>query len=258
MRGERLSNALVGLVAWVVGLNGGTLAVNSAFDRDEGDVAYLRSPPPPPQHLFAFGLSLMLAGLAAAWFLPRPYLAAYAACLAMSLLYSVPPIRLKAVAGADWLINMWGFGTLTPLAGWAATAVPVSPAGRLVLLAFCPLFAGFYPLTQLYQMHEDRRRGDRTLAVRLGIRRSLLLAGGCTALAFAIFAGAGMRAEWHAQTDWWRWTILAAAGLCWVAVLGPWIGGGERWSSSQHQRSMYAALAAWAVTDAAVAVAWST
>jgi 4-hydroxybenzoate polyprenyltransferase len=257
-RGERLGAALVGLVAWVVGLNGGTLAVNSAFDRDEGDIAYLRSPPPPPKHLFAFGLSLMLAGLAAAWFLPRPYLAVYAACLVMSLLYSVPPVRLKAVAGADWLINMWGFGTLTPLAGWAATGAPVSPAGRLVLLAFCPLFAGFYPLTQLYQMNEDRRRGDRTLAVRLGIHRSLLVAGGSTVLAFAIFAAAGMRAEWRTQTGWWRWAALAAAGLCWAAVLGPWIEGGDRWSSSRHQRGMYAALAAWAATDVAVAVAWGT
>ena len=257
-RGERLGASLVGLVAWVVGLNGGTLAVNSAFDRDEGDIAYLRSPPPPPKHLFAFGLSLMLAGLVAAWFLPRPYLAAYAACLAMSLLYSVPPIRLKAVAGADWLINMWGFGTLTPLAGWAATGLPVTPPSRLVLLAFCPLFAGFYPLTQLYQLNEDRRRGDRTLAVRLGIRRSLLVAGGCTVLAFAIFVAAGMRAEWHTQTDWWRWAAVAAAGFCWAAVLGRWIGGGERWSSRHHQRGMYAALGAWAATDVAVAVAWAT
>ena len=31
-----------------VGLNGGTLALNSAFDRDEGDIAYLKRPPPPP------------------------------------------------------------------------------------------------------------------------------------------------------------------------------------------------------------------
>ena len=43
--------ALLGLVLWVVCLNGGTLALNSAFDRDEGDIAYLRRPPLPPRHL---------------------------------------------------------------------------------------------------------------------------------------------------------------------------------------------------------------
>jgi len=39
---------ILGTIAFVIGLNGGTLALNSAFDRDTGDVAYLRRPPPPP------------------------------------------------------------------------------------------------------------------------------------------------------------------------------------------------------------------
>src|SRR2546425_852305 len=74
----------------------------------------------------------------------------------MSLLYSVPPFRFKAVAGVDWVINMWGFGTLTPFATWAATGRPLDLGHALILLAFCPLFAGLYPLTQLYQVDEDR------------------------------------------------------------------------------------------------------
>ena len=49
--GRRLGPALLGLALWVVCLNGGTLALNSAFDRDEGDIAYLRRPPPPPRYL---------------------------------------------------------------------------------------------------------------------------------------------------------------------------------------------------------------
>ncbi|HET8623431.1 MAG TPA: UbiA family prenyltransferase [Gemmatimonadales bacterium] len=258
MRGERLGPALAGLGAWVIGLNGGTLAVNSAFDRDEGDVAYLRSPPPPPRRLFAFGVGLMLAGLGVACLLSRSYLAAYAICLVMSLAYSVPPLRLKAVAGADWVINMWGFGTLTPFAGWAATGTAVSPAGWLVLLAFCPLFAAFYPLTQLYQMDEDRRRGDRTLALRLGARRSLIVAAVCASLAFALLAAAGVRAGWRVGDDVCRWALLAAAALGWFGVLAPWLTGAARWSPSAHQRAMYGALGAWAVTDVAVAVAWGT
>jgi 4-hydroxybenzoate polyprenyltransferase len=258
MRGERLGPALAGLGAWVIGLNGGTLAVNSAFDRDEGDVAYLRSPPPPPRHLFAFGVGLMLTGLVVACLLSGTYLAAYATCVVMSLAYSVPPLRLKAVAGADWVINMWGFGTLTPLAGWAATGMAVSPTGWLVLLAFCPLFAAFYPLTQIYQMDEDRRRGDRTLALRLGANRSLLVAAGCAALAFALLTAAGIRAGWRVGNDAWRWALLAAAALGWLSVLAPWLVGAARWSPSAHQRGMYGALGAWAVTDVAVAVAWGT
>ncbi len=257
--GERLGPALAGLTAWVVGLNGGTLAINSAFDRDEGDVAYLRSPPPPPAHLFAFGLALMIAGLVAASFLPGAYLAAYVICFVLSILYSVPPARLKAVAGADWLINMWGFGTLTPFAGWVATGLPLSPAGGLVLLAFCPLFAAFYPLTQLYQVEADLRRGDLTLAIRLGVRRSLGVAAGCALLAFVLFGVAGLEAGWQAGgQDLPRWGLVVLAGASWTLVLVPWLAGSTRWTPARHQRGMYAALAAWAVTDVAVAVAWAT
>ena len=59
-----------GLLLWVVCLNGGTLALNSAFDRDEGDIAYLKRPPPPPRHLAAFSLGLMGAGQLMALALP--------------------------------------------------------------------------------------------------------------------------------------------------------------------------------------------
>ena len=257
--GERIGPALLGLVLWVICLNGGTLALNSAFDRDEGDVAYLRRPPVPPRHLAGFSLALMALGQVVAFALGAPYAIAYAVCFLLSLAYSVPPVRLKAVAGADWMINMWGFGTLTPYAGWAATGLPVDPARGLVLLAFCPLFAALYPLTQLYQLEEDTRRGDRTLACVLGIRRSLTAAIAAAAVAFLLFAAAGVRAGWrHAGGDLGRWIGLMLALGVWTVVLVPWR---RRWASlapADHERGMYRALGAWAVTDVIVVLAWST
>jgi 4-hydroxybenzoate polyprenyltransferase len=257
--GARLAPALVGLVLWVVGLHGGTLALTSAVDRDEGDVAYLRRPPPPPANLAAFGIALMGAGQILAFRLAAPYPMLYAVCFVLSLAYSLPPLRLKAVAGADWLINMWGFGTLTPAAGWAATGVPLDPARGLVLLAFCPLFAALYPLTQLYQVEEDTRRGDRTLACVLGVRRSLSAALAAAALAFLVFAAAGLRAGWRSGPgDLWRWAGLAAALGAWLVVLVPWRRDWARRGPREHQRGMYRALGAWAVTDVVVALAWGT
>jgi 4-hydroxybenzoate polyprenyltransferase len=260
LQGERLGAAALGLAIWVVGLNGGTLAVNSAFDRDEGDIAYLRDPPPPPAHLFRFGLALMVLGQLTALTLPVEFALAYGLCFALSILYSVPPFRLKAVAGADWLINMWGFGTFTPFAGWAATGVPLDPARGLVLLAFCPLFAALYPLTQLYQMEADRRKGDSTLALWLGLRRSLLVALLCAALAFALLTLAGVRAGWrlHSPGDLARWSALSVAAAAWAAVLLPWLARHAALIASQHQRRMYVALGAWAVTDLVVVLAWGT
>jgi 4-hydroxybenzoate polyprenyltransferase len=255
--GERIGPAALGLLLWVVCLNGGTLAINSAFDRDEGDVAYLRNPPPAPPGLFAFGFGLMVLGLAAgAVLLPRAYAATYAVCLAMSVLYSVPPVRLKAVAGADWLINMWGFGSFTPFAGWAATGLAVYPAGRWVLLAFCPLFAALYPLTQLYQLEEDERRGDATLARILGVGRSLAAARAAACAAFALFAAGALRAGWRWPTDWLRWAGLAVAALAWAFVLVPWSRRAHRMTPAEHQRGMHRALAAWALTDVVVVLGW--
>jgi 4-hydroxybenzoate polyprenyltransferase len=240
------------MVLWVVCLNGGTLAVNSAFDRDEGDIAYLREPPPPPRHLFAFGSMLMIFGLGAAAALPAPFWKAYALATLMSLAYSVPPLRLKAVAGLDWFINMWGFGTLTVFAGWAATGVPLDRVGLTVVLAFCPLFAALYPLTQLYQLDEDRARGDRTLATVIGARHSLALSLVCAGIAFLLLIDASARSDVRPSGT----LLLGIAALAWLLVLWPWLRRVESLAPPGHQRRMYAALAAWAVTDVAVLLAF--
>ena len=247
VRGEELGAALAALAIWVLCLNGGTLALNSVFDRDEGDVGYLRAPPPLPRHLLAFSVALLAGGQIFALALPLGFQVAYAICFALSLLYSVPPFRFKAVAGADWVINMWGFGALTPYAAWASTGRPLDFGHAMVLFAFCPLFAGLYPLTQLYQFDEDRRRGDRTLALRLGMHASLVVALVCTALAFGCLAvGARVLAvgTWSA--------LLAFPVAAWLVVLVPWHRDHASWSPDMHQRGMYRALGAWAVTDLAV------
>ena len=253
LRGEHLADALRALAIWVVFLNGGTLAINSVFDRDVGDIGYLNAPPPLPRYLLPFSVALLVGGQLLALTLPAGFQIAYAICFVLSILYSVPPFRFKAVAGVDWVINMWGFGTLTPYAGWAATGRPLDVGYGLVLFAFCPLFAGLYPLTQLYQFEEDRRRGDRTLALILGMRVSLVVATLSTLTAFALFAaaavllGAGQKGY-----------AIALPLVLWLSVLMPWLSRHDRWSPLQHQRGMYRALAAWAVTDLTVLFVFAT
>jgi lycopene elongase/hydratase (dihydrobisanhydrobacterioruberin-forming) len=256
-RSERLAAAAAGIALWVICLNGGTLALNSAFDRDVGDIAYLRQPPKPPRGLAGFGFGLMLVGLLGAMVLPREYGVAFALCLVLSVLYSVPPFRLKSVPGADWIINMWGFGTLTPYAGWAATGLPVGRVGTLVLLAFCPLFAALYPLTQIYQFEEDARRGDRTLALSLGARGSLLVALAAALLSFGLFGVAAWQSAWGSGER-WRWVLLGLAATAWGLVLIPWLQRQARLTTRDHQHGMHRALFAWALTDVAVVLAWAT
>ena len=251
--GEHLGRAILALVIWVVFLNGGTLAINSVFDKDEGDIGYLNAPPPLPRYLLHFSVALLVIGQLFAFALPVGFQIAYAICFILSVLYSVPPFRFKAVAGVDWVINMWGFGTITPYAAWAATGRPLDAGHGLVLLAFCPLFAGLYPLTQLYQVDEDRRRGDRTLALILGMRASLVVATLSTLLSFALLGwalavlGVGVKSM----------ALLLPLAL-WLAVLVPWLLHHAAWRPQQHQRGMYRALAAWAVTDVAVLYVFAT
>lgn len=249
---------LTGSLAFVVGLNGGTLALNSAFDRDEGDIAYLKRPPPPPRGLALFGLTLMALGMVAALRLPAAYAQAYGLCAILSVLYSVPPIRLKAIPGVDWLVNMVGFGLLTPYAGWTLTGAPVIGPGRIVLIAFALLFGSLYPLTQIYQLEEDRRRGDRTLAVALGLDRSLALAIAMAALAFLGLVIAGATSGWDIGLNGLsRWAALAAAAAAWAVVLLPWWSARKTLDDAAHQAGMHRALAAWAITDMAVLFAWA-
>ncbi len=239
---------LLGWFAFVVLLNGGTLAINSAFDEDEGDIGYLKAPPKPPRHLLAFSVLLLAASLAAAlpFFRVPPsgglFFWTVLVCVVMSVLYSVPPVRLKARAGWDLLINCAGFGLLTPLAGWALSGRPVPASVLWACAGFGVLFATLYPMTQIYQVAEDTARGDRTLVIRMGVPRSLDMALAALLLAHGAFAWA-VRA--HGRQPLW---LLGSLGA-WLLVLLPWRRAWARWTDAQHEAGMYRGLLAWAVTD---------
>lgn len=234
--------SFLGWLVFVALMNGGTLAINSAFDQDEGDIGYLKAPPKPPEHLLAFSITLLAASVALGFLLPRPFMLINLACVAMSVLYSVPPARLKARAGWDLLINCAGFGLFTPLAGWALTGRPFSPAILWASAGFAFLFATLYPMTQIYQVAEDTRRGDRTLVIRLGVGRSLALALAATLVAHLFFGTAVLALG---RNPWYLGISVGA----WLAVLLPWLTRWRTWTDGQHEIGMYRGLGAWAVTD---------
>jgi len=240
---RRLAVAAFG---WAVLLNGGTLALNSAFDKDTGAIGYLEHPPPVPRGLAMFGAALLALGLLPAATISTAYLTAYITCTGMSALYSCPPVRLKAVPFADLAINCGGYGALTFYGGWAAAGAPLGMPGSLSVVGFFMLFGGLYPLTQIYQIETDAAGGDRTLAVFLGRRRSLWLSAGFTAAAFACFA-AGVTGG-----SLWRFVALLPGGLFWCILLAAWLAGAL---ASREKEGMYKALYAWALTDIGLVIA---
>jgi 4-hydroxybenzoate polyprenyltransferase len=245
--GLRARPTLLGWLVFVALMNGGTLAINSAFDKDEGDIGYLKAPPKPPEHLLAVSTLMLAAATVLGFLLPLPFALINLACVVMSLLYSVPPPRLKARAGWDLLINCLGFGLLTPLAGWALTGRPFSRAILLASTGFALLFATLYPMTQIYQVEEDGRRGDRTLVIRVGVGRSLLLALVTALLAHGCFA-LGVQAT--GRPVW----PMALSLLAWLAVLLPWLRWWRTMTDGQHEAGMYWGLGAWAITDLSILV----
>jgi 4-hydroxybenzoate polyprenyltransferase len=196
-------------------------------------------------------MTLMLVGqVVSILWLPPAFALIYGVCLVMSILYSVPPFRWKAVAGLDLVINSVGFGALTATAGWTLSGVPIPGWALLVLLAFAFLFAALYPLTQLYQFDEDRRRGDRTLALVIGMRRSLFFAVSMCLLAFA-FLGAGLAGGPAGSNTFFLVLPLAV----WLGLLLRWLARYPTMSLAEHKRGMYRALQAWALTNVTVLAA---
>ncbi len=237
----------LGLVwfTWVVLLNGGTLAFNSAWDRDTGPVAYLTKPPPPPPHLAAAAVGIMSAGAVLGGLLVSPALGILlGACTLLSVLYSHPATRWKSRPGLDLLVNGAGYGCGTTLAGLMASGGPTTLAGWWFTAGFGLLFGSFYPLTQIYQCAADRQRGDRTLTTALGPRRALVLAIILSILAAGAFWQASPSGAWPASL------------VLWAGHLGWWWSRAKTWSDAAHEKAMYRALGLWALMDAVLAASW--
>lgn len=243
---------LAGGALWTIFLNGGTLAVNSAFDEDEAgaDIGYLDSPPPTPPTLARTSINLMVLGLAGAFALPWGYFWVYITCFLLSLFYSVPPLRLKAVPGVDLLINMVGYGALNFAAGALAPGTGLLRPGLFAAIvwlafAFAFLFGAFYPMTQIYQIPADAAKGDRTLAVRFGTRRVLALSIGLVlASGFCQIAAA-----WSIQMHLWGYVAMLFSSGAWIAFTIDWL---RRTEGYPSQKGMYRALKLWAISDAVV------
>ncbi|HBF33829.1 TPA: hypothetical protein DDW35_04630 [Candidatus Sumerlaeota bacterium] len=249
-----LLQALIGCIVWAVCMNGGTLAFNSAIDKDDGDVGFLNNPPPLPAHLATFGFVLMLIGAIAGFFLGVSYLVTYVVCIVLSWLYSAPPARLKTRGGWDVAVNMVGYGAATLLAGWFAVDPHPDGVAWTVALGFAFLFAVVYPMTQFYQREEDERKGARTLALMLGKNGSMIfihvslvlamLAWGC-----ALYLLAG-RAPFISIPSIVLWAVQ---GVIWlVFCLDWWI----RFDRYPHQKGLYRSMALWAVTDIALVISF--
>src|SRR5206468_3862777 len=92
--------------------------------------------------------------------------------------YSYDKIRLKKYPFISTITVVFFQGFFTFLMVQLGSGIPASiyfSGANLILALVSSLFlCGSYPLTQVYQHKEDRKRGDETLSLKLGLRGTFL------------------------------------------------------------------------------------
>lgn len=151
-----------------IGAFGGLTALNSFYDQDEGPIGGMWQPPRVPPYLGEWAWIVQIAGLCAVLPFGSQLVWIYCALLMLSLLYSHPVTRWKGLPWHSLAIVTIGQGVLDCLAGAYAASFPkFNEAFIAGLFGATIIVAAFYPLTQLYQAADDRKRGDNTLATWL-------------------------------------------------------------------------------------------
>jgi 4-hydroxybenzoate polyprenyltransferase len=166
---------------------------NSYYDRDEGSIGGLKTPPKVSEELihlvWLFDALAVLGGL----LLSPLFGTLVAVYLLVSKAYSYEGIRLKKYPFLSTFVVVvfqGGFTFLMTQVGMGAAPDAVLEKTNLLLALVSTLFlCGSYPLTQVYQHQEDRQRGDQTLSLWLGLRGTFVFAASGLLLGAAVLAG---------------------------------------------------------------------
>ena len=171
---------LLVLVAWLL-LHAGTLWLNAAADRDEGEILFGRPVPVPPGVEWDAGLALLgtvVLGVAAG------VGAAAVVCAVLAVAYSHPRTMWKGHPVLGPLTNWVGYGLLYPWAGWAVVDVSLNPRTGVAWLLASVGVLGVYFAAQVFQEEEDRARGYGTLVATHGAAVALTAARVCVLFGF--------------------------------------------------------------------------
>jgi 1,4-dihydroxy-2-naphthoate octaprenyltransferase len=150
---------------------------NSYFDKDEKSIGGLKHPPEVSRQLYRWALIFDGAAIAIGLFIGWKFAFMLAVYGLVSKAYSHPSIRLKKYAVISWVIAGFFQGAFT---FWMVQIGIDNVSWEIVLTHWKPalltsaILWGSYPMTQVYQHEEDKKRGDITLSYKLGIRGTFL------------------------------------------------------------------------------------
>jgi 1,4-dihydroxy-2-naphthoate octaprenyltransferase len=209
------------LFGWL-GIHVGTMWWNAAFDNDDGDVLFGRSVPVPPGTrtlgTLALGLGVASAAVGGA-------LIPALGCALLAIAYSHPATGWKAHPVLGPVVNVVGFGWLTPAAGFAVVGVPWDARIEACFALIGAWTLGAFFAAQAFQEHEDRARGYRTLVAVAGPKVALQAA--------RVSIGAGAVGVLGLSAIGWLPRAILLTAPAWLAVdrsLAEWSrvpGGGD-------------------------------
>lgn len=180
-----LFNLMIGLVVIGPLIGGFTFLINAYYDM-LSDFANPRKTQSmilkgliKPNTTFKFGVCFCILGVLLSLIVSKVFTLLILFAILLSLLYSHPKTKFKARCGLDILTNMVGLGIICPLAGWVVS----KPDNLLFILNFPPLqllasfliIGGLYAPTTVADYNADKIANLRTLAVKLGREKTLIL-----------------------------------------------------------------------------------
>lgn len=207
---------------------------NSYYDRDEGSVNGLETPPPVDRTLFWVSLGLEALAFIGGALVNGQFVLFILIYGGFMKAYSHPAIRIKKRPIASWLListfqggfvflmtylvvqdlNLWTVFRPAPdqgaqvVSGYWTGGIPLG-----TFISFLNILA-LYPVTQVYQHAEDASRGDLTISRLMGVRGTFVNAWVCL-LASAVSFFAFYRGGW----PFWLMAALLLPGLTYLAWL---------------------------------------
>ncbi|TVR16612.1 MAG: hypothetical protein EA391_07435 [Balneolaceae bacterium] len=150
-------------------LFGGATAYNSYWDKDEGPIGGLKHPPKMTAWMHKVSLLFMFAGWAWAITVNIAYFLVFGISVALFWLYSTPHARWKGRPLASMVAIALSTGTNSVLLGFWAAGGMFTPALFAASAGAALILLSLYPISQVYQIEEDSKRGDKTFTMRFGL-----------------------------------------------------------------------------------------
>jgi 1,4-dihydroxy-2-naphthoate octaprenyltransferase len=146
---------------------------NSYIDRDSSSIGGLQKPLQPTKQLYYVTIVMDIAAIVLSMFVSFIFAVGIAIYIVASRLYSGPPVRLKRLPYAGFLVVFFCQGALVFFLTYNAVTggydIPLIP----MIISSC-LIGALYPLTQVYQHTEDQHNGITSISMVLGKRGSFL------------------------------------------------------------------------------------